>query len=392
MRLTSSFAVFHAEPGEEALAQARWHAREGHLQEAEREYRAVLGEHPDLHRGWIELFELLRREARHEEALGVATEAATAFGPDAAMPLALQGAALAELGRVREAVKALEAALERDGNLALAWHELAFAAFRVGELSRALLALDRAFALEPHTDTLLLRGRVLREAGQYEAAEVAFEGAMQAADYDIPRREAEREQLSTRRAASLGGRRPRDFSARERLFVDAGTVALELEPPAERGNDMAALLARALAAAVPLVRQLGWHPAAVAGAEPDDEPLADHFASALGADRIAAAALDPGDRPLVVTVLNHGGEEWSRLVGRLARWRAGTSFALVQQPGTTEPADLAGTVRALNGAAAHRAAQAALRSPLPPPVHHEDASALAASPQAPWRRRIAAAG
>jgi len=387
MRLTSSFAVFRAEPGEEALAQARWHAREGHLRHAEQEYRTVLGERPTLHRGWIELFELLRREGRHEEALAVATDAAGAFGPDAAMPLALQGAALAELGRVREAVRALEAALERDGNLALAWHELAYAAWRVGELTRALLALDRAFALEPHTDTLLLRGRVLRDAGQYEAAEVAFEGAMQAAEYDIPRREAERERDATRRAASLGPRRPKEFGARERLFVETGSVALETESGPE--GDLAVVLARALSSAVALVRTVGWHPAAVAGVEPDDAPLARHLAAALGADHVAAAALDPRDRPLVVTVLNHGGEEWLKQVTRLARWRSGASFALVQQPGTAEPADLVGMARALNGAAAHRSALAALRLDAPAPAGLEEAEALAANLQAPWRRRLA---
>jgi tetratricopeptide (TPR) repeat protein len=391
MRLTSSFAVFRAEPGEEALAQARWHAREGHVRHAEREYRSVLTDHPELHRGWIELFELLRRDGRHAEALDVATEAAGAFGPDAAMPLALQGAALAELGRMREAVQALEAALERDGNLALAWHELAYAAYRVGELTRALLALDRAFALEPHTDTLLLRGRVLREAGQYEAAEVAFEGAMQAADYDIPRRESERERDATRRAASLGPRRPRDFTVRERLFVDAGSVVLEVALPGGANEDLALPLARALSAAVALAQRLGWHPAAVAGVEPDDAALATYVAAALGADRVERAALDPGDQPLVVTVLNHGGEQWAKQMLRLARWRSGTAFALVQQPGTAEPADLVGVVRALNGAAAHRAALAALRLSVPS-GDLADAARLAASQQAPWRRRIVGAG
>lgn len=391
MRLTSSFAVFRAEPGEEALAQARWHAREGHLRHAEQEYRTVLGERPTLHRGWIELFELLRRDGRHEEALAVATDAAGAFGPDAAMPLALQGAALAELGRVREAVRALEAALKRDGNLALAWHELAYAAWRVGELTRALLALDRAFALEPHTDTLVLRGRVLRDAGQYEAAEVAFEGAMQAADYDIPRREAQRERDATRRAASLGPRRPKEFGPRERLFVETGSVALEVGGADGPEGDLAGVLARALSAAVAVIRALGWHPAAVTGVEPDDAPLARHLAAALGADCVAAAALDPRDRPLVVTVLNHGGTEWVKQVARLARWRSGATFALVQQPGTLEPADLVGLPRALNGALAHRTALAALRLDAPAPARLEEAGALAASPQAPWRRRVAGA-
>jgi len=44
---------------------------------------------------------------------------------------------------------------------------------RVGAGDAARVA-DRAFALEPHTDSLMLRGRILRDSGQYDAAEVAF--------------------------------------------------------------------------------------------------------------------------------------------------------------------------------------------------------------------------
>jgi len=62
------------------------------------------------------------------------------------------------------------------------------------------LALDRAFALEPHTDTLKLRGQVLREAGRYQAAEVAFEGAAQAAEHAEQRVDANAR--SQRRAAT----------------------------------------------------------------------------------------------------------------------------------------------------------------------------------------------
>jgi tetratricopeptide (TPR) repeat protein len=391
MRLTSSFAVFRAEPGEEALAKARYHAREGHIDWAERTYREVLAEHPALHAGWVELFELLRRDARHEDALAVADEASRAFGGDAATPLALRGAALAELGRTREAIEALEAALERDGNLALAWHELAYAAFRTGELPRALLALDRAFTLEPHIDSLMLRGRILREAGQYEAAEVAFDGAMQAAEYDIPRRDAERELEATRRAGALGGRKPKHFTPRERWFVELGSVVLATAGGEESAEELVGRCAACLAAVGPLVRRLGWHPAAVAGAEPDDEALAAWVARALGADHVRSAALDPGDRPLIVTVLNHGAEDWSRQIARLARWRAGATFALLQQPGTAEPADLVGCIRPVSHAGAVHAAREALARVPDVPPSADEAALLAASPAAPWRRRIAGA-
>ncbi len=377
MRLTSSFAVFRAEPGEEELSRARWQARDGRPEEAEQAYREVLARHPALQTGWIELFDLVRRQGRHEDALGVAEDA---------VPLALRGAALSELGRTREAVAALEAALERDVNLALAWHELAHAAYRVGEYSRALLAIDRAFTLEPHTDTLLLRGRVLRAAGQFEAAEVAFEGAAQAADYDVPRREAEREVHATRRAAAIAaGRRPGAFSWRERLFADAGSVVLE--PPG--AADLAASIATALACIAPLVRQVGWHPAAIAAVGTGDEPLAAAMAAELGADLVAPGALDPADRPMLIAVLNDGGPEWRKQVARLARWHSGTAVALVQRPDVEDAADLVGTVSTAAPEAVRLAAGTALAAPRLPAPDLAQPLLLAASPQAPWRRRIA---
>src|SRR5262245_48928880 len=99
MRLTSSFSVFRADPGGQELAKARWHARDGRLGAAEEEYWNALEAHPDITNGWIELVDLLRRQARLEDALAAASKAEEHFGPDAAMPLALKGAILSELGR-----------------------------------------------------------------------------------------------------------------------------------------------------------------------------------------------------------------------------------------------------------------------------------------------------
>ncbi len=384
MRLTSSFAVFRAVPDEQALTKARWFAREGRAQEAIEEYRAALRREPDLASGWMELFEVLRRSGRLEPALVAAQEAGRHFGPDAAMPLALEGAALAELGRTREAVQALEGALERDGNLALAWHELAYAAHRVGEYARALLALDRAFALEPHTDTLMLRGRILRDAGQYEAALVAFEGAHQSSEHDVPKDDAEREMAATKRAATLGGKRPRDFTARERVFVDAGTAVLEIGE-----GDPAALLARALVAIPSVIRHLGWQATAVGAVREEDGRIAARVAGAIGAAVVPLAALDPADEPLLVTLLNDDAPEWGKQLQRLARWRAGAALALVQIPGAVAAADLAGIVRTMARSDAGHAAELALSRPdTQPPVGLAEAASLAGSTEAPWRRRL----
>jgi len=391
MRLTSSFAVFRFQPGEEGLAKARWYGREGQTAEAERAYRAAIAATPDLRSGWLELFELLRRDGRFHEALELAMRAEDHFGPDVAMPRAIKGAALAELGRTRDAVAALEEAIERDGNLALAWHELAYAAFRAGEYARALLVLDRAFALEPHTDTLMLRGRILRAAGQYDAAEVAFEAAQQSAEHDVPRREAEREIAATRRSAALGGKKPRHFTARERAFADLGAVLLDrrADDPAPAAADVPALLAACLAGVAGLADALGWRPAVCSGVTPDDEALAAAVASATGAQALPIAALDPADRPLIVTAWNDASRDWRHHLARLDRWRSGCAFALAQAPGLVDSADVIGTLRCPPDAAAlPRLVARALALPAPPPAAAEpEILALARSPLARWRAR-----
>ncbi|MFI5280371.1 MAG: hypothetical protein ACHQU1_07740 [Gemmatimonadales bacterium] len=385
MRLSSSFAVFRADPAEQDLARARWLTRDGKTEAAEREYRAVLAARPDMAAGWIELVELLRRDNRHHAALVVALGAESHFGPDAAMPLALKGAALSELGRIREAVQALEAALERDGNLALAWHELAYAAFKVGEFSRALLALDRAFALEPHIDTLLLRGRILREAGQYEAAEVAFDAAQQATEHDVPKREAVREGLATRRAAALGGKRPAAFTAREHVFAETGTATIDAGKP--DAGLTADLLASCLAALPGLIAGAAWKPAVVASAAGVDGVLAQAVAKALGVGTMMIAAIDPVDRPLIVTLMNDSNAEWTKQAKRLSRWRAGTTFALVQQPGVCDPADIAGAIRALPAEEVRAVAGAALALASSEPADVTETAQLVSNARAPWFRR-----
>ena len=102
MRLTSSFAVFRFDPGEQELARPRWLARERKLAEAEEEYRRALERNPDLYAGWQELFELLRRSRRYHDALALAEAAAGHWGDDAAMPHTLRGAALVDLGRITD--------------------------------------------------------------------------------------------------------------------------------------------------------------------------------------------------------------------------------------------------------------------------------------------------
>ena len=160
MRTTASYDLFPDARSERALARARWLAREGRTSDAQSAYGALLAAKPELKACWAEYFELLRSSGRGVEALQLADRARVTFG-ESGFSLTLRAAALTELGRYPEALAELDRAVEVDPDLALVWHELGYAAYKLGDRNRALLALDRAFALEPHTDTLKLRGRSL---------------------------------------------------------------------------------------------------------------------------------------------------------------------------------------------------------------------------------------
>jgi len=139
------------------------------------------------------------------------------------------------------------------------------------------------------------------------------------------------------------------------------------------------------------VRELGWHPAAVAWTLAGDAPLAQAVATATGAQLVAAAALDPADRPLIVTAYNDRGGEWEKQIARLGRWHGGYSFALMQSAAATDTADVVGTLRPVHGSAdAYRAAQAALEHPHPVVPPAAEVVELACSHLAAWRRRITA--
>ena len=252
MRTTSSFDIFPLDASERALAKARWLRQEGRLQEAEQVYRGVMQQQPDLRNSWTECFDLLRRSGRTDDALALAAEAEREFETEA-FPITLRGAALAEQELFSEALEALEAAVGRDPDLAMTWHELGYLAHRIGDATRALVALDRAFALEPHTETLTLRGRILRETGELYAATVAFEAAMHSATHDEQLVEIEREVLVTQRFGDFAPRRPRDLTRAERWFAEHGTVVL-----AATTHESAPTTEEIVQAFVSLARDRAW--------------------------------------------------------------------------------------------------------------------------------------
>src|SRR5438094_4803507 len=293
MRTTASYDLFPDARSERALARARWLAREGRVRDAQSAYDDLLAAKPELKVAWAENFELLRANGRGEDALQLADRARAIFG-DTGFAFTLRGAALTELGRYQEALAVLDQAVESDPDLALVWHELGYAAYRLGDRNRALLALDRAFALEPHTETLRLRGRILRDAGRYQAAEVAFEGAAQAAEHGEQREEAEREIASTRRYVFYAPRRPDQLSPAERWFADTGTVVLTPDAGPVAPSD--AVLVKAF---FEVARDSGWRFGQVVAIGPA-LPAWEQLARSLNAPLVDPSALDLEGTPLRV--------------------------------------------------------------------------------------------
>src|SRR5258707_15696498 len=322
MRTTASYDLFPDAPSERAMARARWLAREGRTADAESAYLSLLSSHPDLKVCWAEYFELLRASGRSAAALELAERARAQFG-EPGFALTLQGAALVELGRYPDALAALERAVEADPDLALVWHELGWAAYKLGDKNRALLALDRAFALEPHTETLKLRGRILRDAGRYQAAEVAFEGAAQAAEHAEQRGDAEGEIATTRRYGAYAPRRPDDLTPAERWFADTGSIVLASTPGPVAPSDETIVATFAEVAA-----NCDWHfgQGILLGPE---FPACNELAYRMGAPLVTPAAFDPAACPLVVGLRPLVADKtWTGIVGRVASEAIGLVLAL----------------------------------------------------------------
>lgn len=335
MRTTASFDLFPDARSERVLARARWLAREGRMQDAQSAYDELLAAKPELKAGWAEYFELLRASGRAADALQLADRARATFG-ETGFSFTLRGAALTELGRYPEALAELERAVEADPDLGLVWHELGYAAYKLGDRNRALLALDRAFALEPHTDTLRLRGQILREAGRYQAAEVAFEGAAQAAEHAEQRADAEREIATTRRYGSYAPRRPEDLTAAERWFADTGSIVLASTPGPVAPSDETLVATFAEVAA-----NCDWRFGQVVLLGPQF-PACSDLAYRLGAPLVTPAALDPSVCPLIVALRPLSADRtWNGIVAKLHSQSIGLVLALehpaeAQAAGTTD--------------------------------------------------------
>lgn len=339
MYSTDQFRVFSGAPVDRLLSRPRRLLQEGRVDEAESGYQSLLASQPDLKQTWVEYFELLRHAGRHDDALALSGRAADQFGEDA-LPAALRGAALVELGRYREGLEALDAAACLDPDLGLVWHEAGYAAFRIGELSRALMALDRAFALEPHGGTLHLRGQVLRQAGRYLAAEVAFEGAAEAAEFPAQRLAAERELRRTRRYAAFPGFRPDTLTPARQWFAETGGVPLSGSPGSPASDhDL-------IVAFTQLAADLGWSFTALVALDDWDEwaELGSRFAIPV----LSRMPGDPQAVPLLAARAPARLQLWSELVDEPMLRGRGLSLAL-ELPRTAGAADVVGRLPGATG-------------------------------------------
>ncbi len=340
MRTTASYDLFPDARSERALARARWLAREGRVRDAQSAYDELLAANPELKPAWAEYFELLRMSGRGDEALQLADRARGALG-ETGFAYTLRGAALTELGRYPEALAELERAVEVDPDLALVWHELGYAAYKLGDKNRALLALDRAFALEPHTDTLKLRGQILRDAGRYQAAEVAFEGAAQAAEHAEQRGDAEGEIATTRRYGAYAPRRPDDLTPAERWFADTGSIVLASTPGPVAPSDETIVATFAEVAA-----NCGWRFGQVIllGTE---FPAVNDLMDRMEAPLVTPAGLDETVCPLIVGLRPLPADRtWNGIVAKLTSEGTGLVLAIEHpaEEATSITADVIGVL------------------------------------------------
>jgi Flp pilus assembly protein TadD len=350
MFTTAQFRVFTSEPEERALSRPRHLLRDGDRTQAEAAYLQVIAGEPGLKAAWAEYFQLLRAEGRFDDALELAERANERFEGDA-FAGALKGAALVEMGRLRPALTFLQASAELDPDFGMVWHEMGYAAYRLGEFNHALLALDRAFALDPRSGTLHLRGKILRTSGQFMAAEVAFAGAAEAAEFPEQKAEAEHQIQITRRFAHFG-RRPAELNEQERWFAEQGTVFLA-------GPQMQSiLLEAALEGFANLAGRLDWRFTTLAPV--DEWPGWTSLATMLG------IPVEPDLRPafgLIPLIVARRPDctdpRWMLGTKAVAATGAGLTFVL-EQPQDHPPADVALQMEGAQGGALDLEAAAAL--------------------------------
>src|SRR5213592_4055838 len=246
--------------------------------------------------------------------------------PDARSERALARARwLAREGRVHDAQSAYDDLLAAKPELKAAWAEY-FELLRAnGRGEDALQLADRARAIFGDTGfAFTLRGAALTELRRYQAAEVAFEGAAQAAAHAEQRADAEREIATTRRYGSYTPRRPEDLTAAERWFADTGSVVLASTPGPVAPSDETIV-----ATFAEVATNADWRFGQVILLGPEF-PASTDLADRLGAPLVSPAALDLAACPLIVGLRPPPGtsDGWNDVVAKLTSQQIGLVFAI----------------------------------------------------------------
>jgi hypothetical protein len=193
------------------------------------------------------------------------------------------------------------------------------------------MAVDRAFALDPHGATLDLRGRILRDAGRYLAAEVAFTGALEAAEFNDQRRNAERQIAITRRYAAYHGHRPSALPVHRRWFAESGAAVLTAAGGDPPPNDGALINAF-----IEIAEEEGWRFTRIVTG--DDWHGWSPLHRLLTADAV-------GDIPLAVAhAPTQACEACLEVAAEIAESGRGMTFSLVAPYGDRSPIDIVGRI------------------------------------------------
>ena len=157
--------------------------------------------------------------------------------------------------------------------------------------------------MEPHTETLILRGRILRDSGELYAAEVAFEGARHSASHDAQQTVIEHEIAITRRAGAYPPTWIRKPTEGETWFAEHGAVVIATETSDRIPTDDE--LEQGL---IELIGDRGWSFGELA--TPDDPARWKGLAEALDLNIVPLRELNPDRTPLLVSIhpaSPHGG-------------------------------------------------------------------------------------
>ena len=113
------------------------------------------------------------------EAMRIEAERCIALCPNLAWAYAIRGEALHELGRGREAIEALDQAIERDSHDPVLWHMRSRAKEKAGRFAEALADANRVIELDERFPlAFACRAKLLSALGQTDNALIDFERAL----------------------------------------------------------------------------------------------------------------------------------------------------------------------------------------------------------------------